>query len=160
MVAVAVPGFFGLLPDTVPPSQPASFAGHLARGALTLSWQGATDNSGVIASYQVLLDGTPVATLAGTKRRVIVRSFHAAAQTVYRVQAVDGSGIYGKPSQAVVVQPTKRPKDTPKVVPRWAWSLFTWQQSGGTRPKAAPKPPPAWYWHWAAWRLAPFHLRR
>ncbi len=159
-IQTLVPGFFGLLPDTVPPSQPAAFTGRLLRGALTLSWQGATDNSGVIASYQLLLDGTPVSTLNGTKRRVIVRSFHAAAQTVYRIQAVDGSGIFGKPSQAVVVQPSKRPHDTPKVVPRWAWALFTWQQSGGTRPKAAPKPPPAWYWHWAAWRLAPFHLRR
>ena len=58
---------------------------------------------------------------------MIVRSFHAAAQTVYRVQAVDGSGIYGKPSQPVVVLPTKRPKDLPKALPRWAWSLFTWQ---------------------------------
>ena len=159
-IQTLVPGFFGLLPDTVPPSQPPSFTGRLVRNALTLSWQGATDNSGVVASYQLLLDGTPVATIAGTKRRVIVRSFHAAAQTVYRIQAVDGSGIFGKPSQPVVVQPTKRPKDLPKALPRWAWSLFTWQQSGGTRPKAAPKRPPAWYWHWAAWRLAPFHLRR
>ena len=91
---------------------------------------------------------------------MVVRSFHAAAQTVYRVQAVDGSGIYGKPSQPVVVLPTKRPKDTPKALPRWAWSLLTWQHEGGKRPKAAPKKPPAWYWHWAAWRLAPFHLRR
>jgi hypothetical protein len=159
-IQTLVPGFFGLLPDTVPPSQPQSFSGRLSNNALTLSWQGATDNSGRIAAYQLLLDGTPVATLDGAKRRVIVRSFHATAQTVYRIQAVDGSGIFGKPSAAVVVLPSKRPKDTPKVLPRWAWSLLTWQHSGGTRPKAAPKKPPAWYWHWAAWRLAPFHLRR
>jgi hypothetical protein len=158
-IQTLVPGFFGLLPDTVPPSQPQSFTGRMSRGALTLSWQGATDNSGIVASYQLLLDGTPVASLSGTKRRVVVRSFHADAQTVYRVQAVDGSGIYGKPSRPVVVLPTKKPKDTPKVLPRWAWSLLTWQHSGGVRPKAAPKKLPAWYWHWAAWRLAPFHLR-
>jgi len=158
-IQTLVPGFFGLLPDTVPPTQPQSFRGHFSKNALTLAWQGATDNSGVVASYQLLLDGTPSATLAGTKRRVIVRAFHAAAPTVYRVQAVDGSGIYGKPSAPVVVLPTKRPADLPKTLPRWAWSLFTWQQNGGTRPEAAPKKPPAWYWHWAAWRLAPFHLR-
>jgi hypothetical protein len=57
------------------------------------------------------------------------------------------------------VLPTKKPKDTPKLLPRWAWSLLTWQHSGGVRPKAAPKKLPAWYWRWAAWRLAPFHLR-
>jgi hypothetical protein len=159
-IQTLVPGFFGLLPDTVPPTQPQSFRGHFSKNALTLAWQGATDNSGVVASYQLLLDGTPSATLAGTKRRVIVRAFHAAAPTVYRVQAVDGSGIYGKPSAPVVVLPTKRPTDLPKTLPHWAWSLFTWQRNGGTRPKAAPKKPPAWYWHWAAWRLAPFHLRR
>jgi glycoside hydrolase-like protein len=158
-IQTLVPGFFGLLPDTVPPTQPQSFRGHFSKGALTLSWQGATDNSGLVASYQLLLDGTPVSTLAGAKRRVVVRSFHAAAQTVYRVQAVDGSGIFGKPSAPVVVQPTKRPTDLPKTLPRWSWSLLTWQHSGGTRPKAAPKKPPAWYWHWAAWRLTPFHLR-
>jgi Domain of unknown function (DUF1906) len=159
-IQTLVPGFFGLLPDTVPPSQPQGFAGRFVKGALVLSWQGATDNSGVIASYQLLLDGTPVSSLAAKKRRVTVRSFHAAAPTVYRVRAVDPSGIYGKPSAPVVVLPTKRPADTPRPVPRWAWALFTWQHSGGARPAAAPTKPPAWYWHWAAWRLAPFHVRR
>jgi hypothetical protein len=159
-IQTLVPGFFGLLPDTVPPSQPQGFAGRFVKGALVLSWQGATDNSGIIASYQLLLDGTPVSSLAARKRRVTVRSFHVAGPTVYRVRAVDPSGIYGKPSAPVVVLPTKRPVDTPRPVPRWAWSLFTWQHSGGARPSAAPKKPPAWYWHWAAWRLAPFHVRR
>jgi Domain of unknown function (DUF1906) len=159
-IQTLVPGFFGLLPDTVPPSQPQGFAGHFVKGALVLSWQGATDNSGMIASYQLLLDGTPVSSLAAKKRRVVVRSFHVAGPTVYRVRAVDPSGIYGKPSAPVVVLPTRRPTDTPRPVPRWAWALFTWQHSGGARPAAAPKKPPAWYWHWAAWRLAPFHVRR
>jgi hypothetical protein len=159
-IQTLVPGFFGLLPDTVPPTQPQGFTGRFSHGALTLSWQGATDNSGVVASYQLLLDGTPVSSLAGKKRRVVVRSFHPAGPTVYRVRAVDPSGIFGKPSAPVVVLPTKRPADTPKRLPRWAWALFTWQHSGGVRPTAAPKKPPAWYWHWAAWRLAPFHLRK
>ena len=118
-----------------------------------------TDNSGAVASYQLLLDGTPVSSLPGKSRRVTVRGFHPATQTVYRVRAVDGSGVIGKPSQAVVVLPTKRPADTPRVLPRWAWGLLAYQQHRGPRPKLAPKKPPPWYWHWAAWRLAPFHLR-
>ena len=64
-IQTLVPGFFGLLPDTVPPTQPQSFRGHFSKNALTLAWQGATDNSGVVASYQLLLDGTPVSTLRG-----------------------------------------------------------------------------------------------
>jgi hypothetical protein len=159
-ILTLVPGFFGLLPDTVPPSQPQGVSGRFVKGALVLSWQAATDNSGTIGSYQVLLDGTAVSTLAPAKRRVTVRSFHPAGQTVYRVRAVDGSGIFGKPSRAIAVVPTKRPAGLPRVLPGWAWGLFTAQHGGGPRPKAAPRKPPAWYWRWAAWRLSPFHVAR
>jgi hypothetical protein len=153
-----VPGYFGLLPDTTPPSQVQTVA-RFVKGALRLAWPAATDNTGDVASYQVLLDGTAVSTLPAKTRRVIVRGFHA-GQTVYRVRAVDASGILGKVSRPVVVVPTVKPRDVPRVVPRWAWSLLAYQHGSGLRPKAAPKKPPAWYWHWAAWRLAPFHLKR
>jgi hypothetical protein len=159
-ILTLVPGYFGLLPDTVPPTQPQAFRGRIAKGALTLAWQGSTDNSGNVASYQVLLDGTAVSNLPGKSRRVTVRGFHPDEQTVYRVRAVDGSGVIGKPSRPVVVLPTKKPKDVPRILPRWAWGLLAYQQHHGPRPKLAPKKPPKWYWHWAAWRLAPFHLRR
>jgi hypothetical protein len=159
-IQTLLPGFFGLLPDTVPPSQPAAFTGHFVKGALVLSWQGATDNSGVIGSYQVLLDGTAVSTIAPTKRRVTVRTFHSTGQTVYRIRAVDGSGIFGKPSRPVAVVPAKRPANLPRVLPKWAWGLFTAQHAGGPRPSAAPRKLPAWYWRWAAWRLAPFRVAR
>jgi hypothetical protein len=159
-IQTLLPGFFGLLPDTVPPTQPAAFSGHFVRGALVLSWQAATDNSGVIASYQVLLDGTAVSTLAGTKRRVTVRTFHPTGQTVYRVRAIDGSGILGKPSPPVAVVPSHRPPGLPRVLPTWAWDLYTSQHSGGPRPAAAPKKLPAWYWRWAAWRNTPFRVAR
>jgi hypothetical protein len=89
-----------------------------------------------------------------------VRAFHATTQTVYRVRAVDGAGILGKPSAPIVVQPTKRPTDTPRILPRWAWGLLAAQHGQGARPAKAPHKLPAWYWHWAAWRLAPFHHRR
>jgi hypothetical protein len=159
-ILTLVPGFFGLLPDTVPPTQPQAFRGQFVKGALRLAWQGSTDNSGTIASYQVLLDGTAVSSLPGKARRVVVRGFHSATQTVYRVRAVDGSGVLGKPSRPIVVVPTKRPLDTPRTLPHWAWGLLAYQQHQGPRPAKAPKKPPAWYWHWASWRLAPFHLKR
>jgi hypothetical protein len=159
-IQTLVTGFFGLLPDTVPPTQPQAFRGRFLKGALLLAWQGSTDNTGTIASYQVLLDGTAVSTLPGKARRVLVRGFHPAEQTVYRVRAVDGSGVLGKPSRPIVVVPTKRPDDTPRALPQWAWGLLAYQQHHGERPANAPKKPPAWYWHWAAWRLAPYHLKR
>ena len=157
-IQTLVPAYFGLLPDTTPPSQVQTTA-RFVKGALRLAWPPATDNTGDVASYQVLLDGTAVSTLPGKTRRVIVRGFHA-GQTVYRVRAVDASGILGKVSRPVVVVPTVKPRDVPRALPRWAWKLLAYQHGTGPRPKAAPKKPPAWYWHWAAWRLAPFHLKR
>jgi hypothetical protein len=153
-----VPGFFGLRSDTSPPTQPAAFAGHFLGNSLVLQWQGATDDSGIVASYQVLLDGSAVQKLKGSTRRVVVRAFHASGVTVYRVRAVDPSGNLGKPSPPVAVRPRSRPAGVPKTVPRWAWDLFASQHGQAARPAAAPKRPPAWYWRWAAWRLAPFRI--
>ena len=158
-VDTLVPGFFGLLADTVPPSRPDVVAGRLVKGALRLSWSESTDNDGPVASYEILLDGKPSARIPGSTRRVTVRAFHASAPTVYRVRAVDAAGNASVPSRPVVVVPKKRPSDAPKLLPQWAWALYTWQHHGGTRPAAAPRKPPAWYWHWAAWRAVPFRLR-
>jgi hypothetical protein len=159
-IETLVPGYFGLLNDTVPPSRPDGLRGTFVKGALRLAWAGSTDNAGAIASYDILLDGVPSAHVAGSVRRVTVRAFHAGTPTVYRVRAVDLAGNASVASRAIVVVPSKRPPDIPHVLPRWAWTLYTWQHGGsGTRPAAAPKKPPAWYWHWAAWRSAPFKLR-
>jgi hypothetical protein len=154
------PGVVGLLPDTAPPAQVTSFGGHFANGALLLSWSAAADNSGAIASYSVLLDGTPFAAVQGTQRHLTVRAFHPAGQTVYRVEAVDGAGNTGKVSRPLVVVPTAHPAGLPKPVPHWAWGLFTWQRGKGARPLTAPRRPPAWYWRWAAWRAMPFRVKR
>jgi hypothetical protein len=154
-----VPGFFGLLTDTVPPSRPDGFVGRFVNGALRLSWNGATDNAGPVARYDVLLDGVPSAKVAGGVRRAIVRAFHPGTQTVYRVRAVDVAGNASIASRAIVVQATKRPKDVPHALPRWAFGLYDFQHHKGPRPKAAPHKPPAWYWHWAAWRAAPFKVK-
>jgi hypothetical protein len=153
-----VPGFFGLRSDTAPPTQPQAFAGHFLGNSLVLQWQGATDDSGIVASYQVLLDGHSVQKLKGTSRRVAVRAFHSSGVTVYRVRAVDPSGNLGKPTRPVAVKPKARPAGVPRAIPRWAFGLFAWQHGQGARPATAPKRPPAWYWTWAAWRLTPYRI--
>jgi hypothetical protein len=124
-----------------------------------LTWQGSTDNAGAISRYEILLDGTPSAKVDGRARRAIVRAFHPAAKTVYRLRAVDLAGNAGVPSRAVVVVAAKRPADVPSVLPRWAWPLYDWQHGKGRRPAAAPSKLPAWYWHWAAWRSTPFRVQ-
>jgi hypothetical protein len=160
-VLTRLPGLIGLVPDTQPPAQPQSFVGRFVRGKLALSWLPATDNGGAIASYNVLLDGQPLATLPGTARTATVHSFHPAGQTVYRVQAVDAAGNVGKPTRPLVVVPTAKPVKLPRPVPRWAWSLYTWQHThAGTRPALAPHKPPAWYVAWSAWRSTPFRIKQ
>jgi uncharacterized protein YfiM (DUF2279 family) len=158
-IETLVPGYFGLLGDTVPPSRPDGVAGRFVKGALRVSWRGSTDNAGPVVRYDVLLDGTPSAHVVGTARRVIVRAFHPATPTVYRVRAVDVAGNASVASRAVVVVRTKRPADVPRAVPSWVFGLYDFQHGTGTRPAAAPRKPPLWYWHWAAWRSAPFRLR-
>jgi hypothetical protein len=152
------PGIVALLPDQTPPSQPSA-SGKFAKGTLRLSWTAATDNSGRVASYAVLLDGSPLETVPASQRHAVVHAFHPAGITVYRIQATDAAGNAGKPSAPVVVVPSRKPAPLPRPIPRWAWNLFAWQhQHTGVRPKT-PKPFPAWYWRWAAWRLQPFRLR-
>ena len=153
-----VPGYFGLRSDTTPPTQPPGFAGHFTGASLVLQWQGATDDSGTVASYQVLLDGTPVQSLKGSSRRAVVWAFHSSGLTVYRVRAVDPVGNLGKASRPIAVRPRNRPVGVPRVLPKWAWSVFEWQHGQGPRPTSAPKKLPAWYWTWAEWRLSPFRL--
>jgi hypothetical protein len=160
-IQTLVTASFGLLPDTVPPSQPQGFAGRFSKGSLLLQWLPATDNSGSISSYQVLLDGTPVSSLPADQLKVAVRGFHPGVQTVYRVRAVDPSGVQGKPTRPLVVRPTPRPANLPRALPHWAWDMLGWQHGHkGPRPAAAPHKLPGWYWAWADWRNAPFRLKR
>jgi hypothetical protein len=158
-IETLIPGYFGLLNDTVPPSRPDGVRGVFVKGSLRLAWAASTDNAGTIASYDILLDGVPSAHVAANARRVTVHAFHATVPTVYRVRAIDLAGNASVASRAIVVVPKKRPHDLPKALPRWVWALYTWQHAGGARPATAPKKPPAWYWHWASWRSAPFKLR-
>ncbi|HUZ81399.1 MAG TPA: DUF1906 domain-containing protein, partial [Gaiellaceae bacterium] len=47
-IETTVPGYFALLPDTIPPSRPAGFTGRLVQGSLRLSWLASTDNAGPV----------------------------------------------------------------------------------------------------------------
>jgi Rv2525c-like, glycoside hydrolase-like domain len=152
-----VPGYFGLVTDTTPPSTPA-VSGRLLPSGLYLRWAAATDN-GQIASYTVLRNGKPFASLTGAARSATVRHPATAAQTVYRVQAIDTAGNVGVASRAVVILAKKRPAGLPHAIPQWAFGLFAYQRHQGARPARAPKRPPAWYWRWAAWRAQPYRLR-
>jgi hypothetical protein len=156
-IQTLVPGWFGLVDDTRPPTAPLVTA-RLAQSSLYLSWAAATDDS-VIASYAVLRNGAPLMTLTAAARRVALRRPAAGAQTVYRVQAIDGAGNAGKPSRPIVLLTKTRPAGIPRIVPRWAFGLYAFQHHQGPRPATAPRHPPAWYWRWASWRAQPYRLR-
>ncbi len=157
-IQTLVPGLFGLVPDTRPPSRPV-VAARMVHNRLMLAWQPATDNVAV-QSYNLLRNGSAVSGLPGNARRTAAHGFSPTAPTVFRIQAVDSAGNAGRPSKAVVVVVHKRPRSLPRAIPPWAYALFTWQHDhAGKRPAAAPKRPPAWYWAWAAWRSTPFKLR-
>jgi chitodextrinase len=90
----------GAAPDTVPPTQPTNLSATTPLGRVDLSWQASTDNVGV-ASYDVLRDGTTIATIAGTS--------YSDNQTTplttytYQVRARDGAGNVSPLSNAVTV---------------------------------------------------------
>lgn len=153
-----VPGYFGLVADTTPPTTP-TVSGKLVPAGLYLTWSAATDTGGV-ASYTVLRNGVPVETLTPVARRAAIRNPGLGSQqAVYRVEATDTAGNVSSPSRAVVVQPKPRPTGVPRTVPHWAFGLYAFQHGHGTRPAKAPKRPPAWYWAWSAWRALPYRLR-
>jgi Domain of unknown function (DUF1906) len=156
-IQTLVPGFFGLVADTAPPTAPTVSARLLPAG-LYLSWRPATDNA-AIASYTVLRNGLPITTLTPAAHVSAVRNPGVGAQTVYRVRATDVAGNLGVPSRAIVVRRKSRPSGLPHAIPQWAYGLLSFQHHHGARPAKAPKKPPAWYWRWAAWRTQPYGLR-
>jgi hypothetical protein len=158
-ISTLVPGAFGLLQDVAAPSRPATLTGRFVRGRLLLAWSRATDNSGAVATYEIAVNGQPLATAVGASASV--RAFQPQAPSVFRVAAQDGAGNTGQASPAVVVRPVPRPAGVPRQIPSWAFNLAAWQQAGhaGKRP-AAPRLVPSWYWRWQSWRLQPFRVGR
>ncbi len=158
-VLTTVPGYFGLFPELTAPTAPATLTGQFSHGQLVLRWPKSTSLSGTAISYQVTLTNHPVLTVPAATT-AFVSSLHHLGPSVFRVVATDAAGKSSAPSKPLVVLPSKRPKKLPKAIPKWAFALAAWQQSGkaGTRPKA-PRIVPDWYWRWEAWYVAPFHFR-
>src|SRR5581483_8974386 len=69
-VTISAAGSVGLLRDVAPPASPRALAGRLVRGRLLLSWKPAADNSGAVATYEILRDGAPLATATATSAAV------------------------------------------------------------------------------------------
>jgi hypothetical protein len=161
VLQTTVAGTFALVPDRTRPSAPSITGARFVNRRLALFWSASVDSNGPIASYQVTLTNRPVATTSPGMRRDAEQGFHRTGPSVYRVVAVDAAGNESRPSKPIVVLPSKRPADTPKAIPGWAWQLFDWQQAGktGPRPARAPKFTPSWFWSWSAWRALPFRLR-
>ncbi len=158
-VSTTAPGSVGLLRDVAPPTRPAGLTGRFVRGRLLLGWRAATDNSGSLASYEITLNGKPLAAASASKPSTSVLAFYPDGPSVFRVGARDAAGNASVASAPLVVRPTPRPAAVPQAIPDWAFQLFAWQQAGqrGGRP-AAPLRVPSWYWRWAGWRLHPFHV--
>jgi len=91
LVLVKLPGGT----DAVPPSAPAGISGAVQGGTVTLSWGGASDDSGGVNSYAVSRDGAAVADTSATTLSDAPpggRTHH------YEVRAVDPSGNAGPPT--------------------------------------------------------------
>ena len=142
-----------------PPTTPGSLRGRFSQRALLLTWTKATDNSGAIATYRILLNGAPIQTLAATSTKTSVTRFRKTGWSVYRVIAVDGSGNQSARTNPIAVVKKARPRGLPRAIPAWAWRLLKWQSHGkkGKRP-LSPRPVPSWYWRWAGWQLTPYRF--
>ena len=154
-----VPGYFALLQDIAAPTAPSTLRGHFVKRKLALKWPAASDNSGAIVSYQITLGGAVVKTVAGSTRSVLLSNLKKTGRSIYRVKAVDPSGLQSPLSSYVKVVAKTRPRAAPHAIPRWAQRRLAWQEKGrkGKRPKA-PHPLPGWYRRWADWKLSPYRI--
>ena len=158
-VKTRTPGFFGLLSDIGGPSRPTGIHSSTRAGAIVLHWTPSTDNSGIVASYQLTGGGAKARSLPGTSTSAVLPPPAKASRSVFRVVALDSAGNASRPSPALLVTHRPRPSGTPRAIPAWAWKLLEWQRSGrhGPRPHT-PSPLPHWYWQWATWQTQPYQL--
>ena len=92
-------------PDTTPPSIPAGLASsNITNTSFTLSWSASTDDSGVVAGYDVYRDGV----LAGSTATTSLAIAGLTANTTYAmtVRAKDAANNVSNPSAALNVTTT------------------------------------------------------
>jgi hypothetical protein len=85
---------FALLKDTTAPAAPTQLTGGIGADRITLGlqWMAAIDNSGVIASYTVVIDGHAATSVPGTQTTATVSPIAADDARVYQVMAQDTAG--------------------------------------------------------------------
>jgi hypothetical protein len=83
---------FALMRDALAPTPPTRFVGRQTGGTLTLSWAPGTDNSGVIAGYQVYVDGEQKAAVGAAERSFAVGPFDPNDAHAYTVSDSDAAG--------------------------------------------------------------------
>jgi hypothetical protein len=89
------------LADRVPPSEPTLHLAHVLPSAVSLYWDGATDNVGVVA-YQLFKNGQLLA-VRSVPSFVDSTNLSPGSLVAYTVAAVDASGNYSVPSQTTYV---------------------------------------------------------
>lgn len=81
--------------DSTPPGPPTNPVASRDYRSLGLSWTAASDNSGV-AGYQILRDGTPLATISGTS--FTDRGLRPGNTHAYQITALDAAGNRSSPT--------------------------------------------------------------
>jgi hypothetical protein len=98
----------GLVGDHQPPSAPQHLGVGTNGGQIVMRWEPATDNSGQIDRYSIIVDGEVVKVLGGKTYEYYAGPATAGDTHVYRVQATDAAGNAGPLSDAYTGVPDLR----------------------------------------------------
>ncbi|HYO83418.1 MAG TPA: hypothetical protein VES20_18595, partial [Bryobacteraceae bacterium] len=93
--------------EVEPPSRPTGLRSSINLSTVTLNWNPATDNVGVV-SYGVYRDGAPIANVAAPATEFFDKNVPAGTY-VYTVDAEDAVGNRSPESDGVTAVPTARP---------------------------------------------------
>jgi hypothetical protein len=91
---------FALVGDTQAPSTPA-LAGDVRTEGLHLSWQPSRDNSGQVARYVLLVDGSPTQVFGAAVTETVVTGFGPNDARSFQIAADDHAGNRSAPSVAL-----------------------------------------------------------
>lgn len=92
-----------LMPVPQDPTKPTGLqTGAVTSSSVALSWTASTDPDGQVVAYNVLRDGTKVATVTGTS--AVVTGLATNVDYAFTVQAVDNEGRVSPPSEPVRVK--------------------------------------------------------
>jgi chitodextrinase len=102
--------------DDTPPTAPSGLSAQaVAHDRVSLAWSAAGDPESGVAGYNIYRDGAIVG--FSTSTSFSDTGLTGATQYSYRVTAVNGDGLEGPPTAAVVVTTPSAPDTTPPTVP-------------------------------------------